>query len=93
MKERIEDLGKLAAMLGAMVDHDLFDDTKRPRRPKHVDELFENKSQEEVHEIISELFWNIEEVEALLYQCLCIAEGNNDRDDQEYEPLLKSSCW
>lgn len=75
MKHRLEDLGRIAEKLDRILDRDLFDCSKRPRRPKHVDEWLEEKNEDQLHETLSSIFFDIEEVERELYECSRLADG------------------
>lgn len=79
MRQRIEDLGRLAVMLRNVLEQDLFSDNFhiKPLRPKDATEWFLAKTEEEKLEIISNWAYSIEAIEHKIYDMLDIAEGTD----------------
>jgi len=78
MRERIEDLGRITAMLEKVLDMDVFEEHTRPRRPKDTWEWMESfKDQEQLGENLMTLFYGIEELSSALYEIREIATGQD----------------
>ena len=77
MRERVEDLGRLACMLRDIVGKDIFDESERPRRPKDAIEWFNEKDDEHKDEFIHCYAYGLEDLHNELYELLSIAEGTD----------------
>ena len=53
MRQRIEDLGRLAVLLKHLLDHQLFNKEFLPGRPKDYDEWFERLSEDKKDEVLA----------------------------------------
>lgn len=78
MRERIEDLGRIAAMLDRVLkEFELFKECNRPRRCKDYGEWWESLSPDHQDEALHTLVYGIQSVEEELYDILSIAEGTD----------------
>lgn len=77
MRHRLEDLGRIAAMLHNVLNHDLFNEDNRPRRPKDVWEWFKSKAEDQQDDILRQWAYGLEDLSEQLYEMLSIAEGTD----------------
>ena len=81
MRNRLEDLGRLAVMLDNLRNHELFDD--RPCRNKDFIGWLDEKSEENREEYLYKLPYNIDDVQEKIYECLNIAEARDSLNSEE----------
>lgn len=83
MRQRLEDLGRLAVLLRHLLDHELFADEGRlrPRRPKDYGEWFEPKTEDQKDDILRAWAYGIEDMSEKLYDMLSIAEGTDSLNE------------
>lgn len=77
MRQRVEDLGRLAVLLKNLLDLDIFLEGNRPRRPKDYDEWWEHLSDIQKDCTLSRFVYGIEELEGKIYDLLEIAHGTD----------------
>lgn len=75
MRQRVEDLGRLAVLLEHLLDHQLFNEEFLPHRPKDYDEWFEQLSEDKKDEVLRSWVYGIENLKDQLYEMLAIAKG------------------
>ena len=86
MRNRLEDLGRLAVMIDNLLEHALFEDyTLRPHRPKDYDEWFDAKTEDQKDEIIRAWAYGIESIRNKLYDMLSIAQGTDPLNDSRID--------
>lgn len=83
MRQRVEDLGRLAVMIRNLLDHQLFDESHLPRRPKDYWEWFNEQSEDRKDEILRSLIYGIDDLKDKLYDMLDIAEGTDLLNEKE----------
>jgi hypothetical protein len=87
MRQRVEDLGRLAVLLRNLLDHQLFDENLLPRRPKDYLDWFNELSDDRKDEVLRSWVYGIDNLKDKLYEMLSIAEGtdllNENRNEQE----------
>jgi hypothetical protein len=83
MRQRVEDLGRLAILIRNLLDHQLFDENLLPRRPKDYWEWFNELSDDRKDEILRSLAYGIENLKDKLYDMLGIAEGTDPLNEKE----------
>jgi hypothetical protein len=82
MRERIEDLGRLAVLLSNLLDHPLIsDETIRPRRPKDYDEWFASLTDDQKDDVLRSWAYGIENIRDKIYDMLSIAEGTDQLNE------------
>lgn len=79
MRERVEDLGRLAVMVKHLMDHDLFDE--RPQRNKDFAEWFMEQSDETKEAWVHAIVYKIADVEEKLGDIWEIATGQDYLND------------
>lgn len=77
MRQRVEDLGRLAVMLHNLLDHKLFDEDHLPSRPKDYWEWFSELSDDRKDEILRSWVYGIDDIKNNIYEMLSIAEGTD----------------
>jgi hypothetical protein len=75
MRQRVEDLGRIAAMLKHILDSELFED--RPFRNKEFLDWLAEQSEEKRDDYLHALPYKIEHLQEKLYEILEIAEGTD----------------
>lgn len=75
MRQRVEDLGRIAAMTHTLTSHELFDD--RPCRNKDFVSWFEEQTEEFREEWLHNTVYRIKDVEEKLYEIWEIATGQD----------------
>lgn len=76
MRNRLEDLGRLAEKLRHITEHELFNIVIG--RKKDYSETFYECSKERQAEVLHSIAYGIEEVENMIHYCLGIAEATDD---------------
>lgn len=87
MRQRIEDLGRLAVLIKNLLDHQVFNKEARTNRPKYYFEWFSKLSEREKEEVIYAWAYGIEDLKDKLFNMLSIAEGTdhlNEGEKNEY---------
>lgn len=82
MRQRIEDLGRLAVLLRNLDDCALFE-IPRPGRPKDTYEYLEKFTDEQKEELIEKFFYAISDLEDKIAEMICIAEGHDYLNDEQ----------
>ncbi len=87
MRQRIEDLGRLAVLLQNLLEQELFagEGRFRPLRPKDTWDWFQTKTDDEKEDILRSWAYGIEAISEKVYEMLSIAEGTdplNERVDE-----------
>lgn len=77
MRQRVEDLGRLAVLIRDLLNHSLFDDNSLPRRPKDYPECFFQLSEDQKHEVLRSWAYGIQDLNEKLHDMLSIAEGTD----------------
>lgn len=77
MRQRVEDLGRLAVMLRNLLDHKLFDRDSLPCRSKDYWEWFSQLSEDRKSEVLYSWVYGIESISESLCEMLDIAEGTD----------------
>jgi hypothetical protein len=77
MRQRVEDLGRLAVLIRNLLDHQLFDEGSLPRRPKDYWEWFSELSEDKKGDVLHAWAYGIAELSEKLYEMLSIAEGTD----------------
>lgn len=85
MRQRIEDLGRLAVMLQNLLDHGLFEEEFAPRRNKDYAEWFEHLSSDKKDDVLHEWVYGIDNIKEKIYQMLSIAEGTDPLNEISHE--------
>lgn len=86
VRHRVEDLGRIAVMLKNLTqEHPLFDEAKRPWRPKDVHEWWETLSPEHRDDMLHHWGYAIEGLQFALYDILSIAEGTDYLNDEQMD--------
>lgn len=75
MRQRIEDLGRLAVMLKELAQHEIFND--RPCRNKDYCDWFSKQSEEQRDDIIHSWVYQLDSLNEKLWEMVEIAEGND----------------
>jgi hypothetical protein len=75
MRQRIEDLGRLTAMLNTLLDHPLFED--RPFRNKEFLDWLAEQSEEKRDDFLHQIPYRIDDIRDELYKLLEISEGTD----------------
>ncbi len=83
MRQRIEDLGRLAILLQNLLDHQLFDEHHLTNRPKHYLEWFDQLSKDKKDEIVRSWAYGIDDLRGKIYDLLAIAEGTDILNERE----------
>ena len=86
MRHRIEDLGRLTVMLRNLLDHELFDDNSRPRRPKDYWDWFSELSDEKKDDTLRSWVYGIQDISEHLSDMLQIAQGTDPLNESVNEP-------
>jgi len=81
MRQRIEDLGRLAILLRSLVDNDLFE--RRTIRNKDYYEWFCEQTDDQKDDIIRSWVYGLDNVQEKLYEMLEIAQGTDLLNDPE----------
>ncbi len=81
MRNRLEDLGRLAVLIDNLLDHDLFNKEYLPWRPKDYDEWFASKTEDQQDDILRHWVYGIESFKEKLYDMLSIANGTDPLND------------
>ena len=77
-KERIEDLGKLSAMLKD-IGQDLFYEVERYwRRPKDAADCFFQMDESKQYDAIHSIAYGLQDLSEKLSECWCIANGDEE---------------
>lgn len=81
MRERVEDLGRIAALMRAILDMPLFEERHYRKKDflEHLEALTEDKREELLHDIP----YQVDDVKDKLYEILEIAEGMDLLNQQE----------
>lgn len=79
MRNRLEDLGRIAVLIKNVLDHELFsrEESLKLGRPKDVHEWFASKTSDQKEEIIRSWAYGLENIAFALYDILSIAEGTD----------------
>ena len=85
MRQRVEDLGRLAVLLEHLLDHQLFQDEFLPRRPKDYAEWFGQLSEDKKDEVLSSWAYGIENLKEQIYEMLEIAKGTDSLNEGSNE--------
>jgi len=83
MRQRVEDLGRLAVLIQNLLDHQLFDEGSLPRRPKDYWEWFTSLSEDKQVDVLHSWAYGIDNLKEKLYEMLSIAEGTDVLNEQE----------
>ncbi len=83
MRQRVEDLGRLAVLLDKMIDDPLWEVTSTGRTKDYADN-FLNLSKDQQHEIIHKLAYGLRDMKEALYECLHIARGQDPLNEQAH---------
>jgi hypothetical protein len=83
MRQRVEDLGRLAVLIKNLLDHKLFDEDCLPRRPKDYWVWFSELSEDRKADVINSWVYGIENLQEKLYEILEIAEGTDRLNETE----------
>lgn len=78
MRERLEDLGRIAVKIENLLEVDLFDEDIRPIRPKDVFSWFSSLDEEGKDKALRRWAYGVEDVSNALYEILAIANGETD---------------
>ena len=81
MRERVEDLGRIMAMLEKVMDDELWDATSG--RPKHFMEWFFSQSRSTQEDLLASMAYGIERNKEEIWKCIEIARGHDYLNDQE----------
>ena len=76
MRQRVEDLGRLAVMIDQLLDIDVFDKYETIR-PKRIQEHYDSLSDEKKHQLLSDYAYGLEEIRSTLYSLRDIALGQD----------------
>ena len=79
MRDRIEDLGRLAEKLSGLCDHEIFD-WKENKRSKDASDWFMELSDEKKSDIIHSLAYNLDYINNQLHDCYQIARHGDIQD-------------
>lgn len=85
MRERVEDLGRLAVMLRNLLDHRLFEEDFAPRRSKDYSEWFSQLSEDKKDDILHEWVYGLDTVKEKISEMLDIAEGTDPLNEMSHE--------
>lgn len=77
MRQRVEDLGRLAILLRNLLDHKLFDDEFKPARSKDYFEWFAHLSEDQRDDVLRNWIYGIEDLSDKVHEMLSIAEGTD----------------
>ena len=77
MRQRVEDLGRLAVLIRNLLDHQLFNKDSLPHRPKDCWEWFSELPEDKKEDVLHAWAYGIEELSEKLYELLDIAEGTD----------------
>lgn len=83
MKQRVEDLGRIAAYVEKILDDDIFQEMDRPMNPKNIDGWFERFKlvpEDTQVEYLENLFYSLRGMEIELQNILSIANGEYEED-------------
>lgn len=80
MRERVEDLGRIAQIVEQMLGLDLFEEP-RCKAKDFIDFVEDNEFFKET--FLRKIPYSIEEVKDGLYRISCIAEGRDDLNQRE----------
>jgi hypothetical protein len=83
MRQRVEDLGRIAVLTKNLLDHDLFED-RHVRNKDYVD-WFSEQSEEKRDDIIHNMVYRIDDARDKIYEMLEIAEGTDPLNTSEGE--------
>ena len=75
MRQRVEDLGRLAVLIRDLIDHKLFDEESLPHRPKDNWEWFNSLPENRKEDVLHSWVYGIENLKEKLYEILEIARG------------------
>ena len=75
MRERVEDLGRVAVLIDNVIDHDLFEEYLV--RPKEFAEWFSNQTEDKKYDILHRYAYGRQDVLDLLYKIREIARGED----------------
>ena len=81
MRNRLEDLERLAVLIDNLLDHDLFKEENNPRRPKDYDEWFASMTEDQKDDILRSWVYGIQFISDKLYDMLSIAKGTDPLND------------
>ena len=84
VRSRIEDLGRIAEMTDAVLEHDLFD-SRHTGRNKDFPEWFEAQTSDARHDILTGYVYGVEAVRDLVYEIRDVARGEDElnRPDED----------
>jgi len=85
MRERIEDLGRLAVLLRNLLDHRIFESDFVPGRRKDYGEWFAQLSEDKKDDVLHEWVYGIDDIKDKLYEMLDIAEGTDPLNEVKSE--------
>jgi hypothetical protein len=83
MRQRVEDLGRLAVLINNLLDHHLFDENLLPSRSKDYWEWFSELSEDKKDEVLRSWAYGITDLKEKLYDMLAIAEGTDYLNESE----------
>lgn len=81
MRQRIEDLGRLAVMLKNLLDNELFE--QRDVRNKDYCTWFNDQTEERRDDIIHGMVYKIDSAKDKIYDMISIAEGSDCLNEKE----------
>ena len=76
VRERVEDLGRIAVMVDALLEHDLFEKTYTVRNKDFV-EWFETQTKDTQEEILTDLIYGRDAISERLCEIREIARGED----------------
>ena len=82
MRERVEDLGRLAVLIGNLYEHDLFSMENWTRRPKDCAEWFESLPAQRKEELLSIWAYGVVELREKISEMLEIANGTDSLNQE-----------
>ena len=81
MRERVEDLGRLAVLLDNLLEHKLFDESNLPRRCKDCHEWWEAMSEDKRDDALHSIIYGIDDVKDKICEAISIARGQDYLND------------
>lgn len=76
-RERVEDLGKLSIMLDNILDHEIFENSMWTRA-KDFPDVFFSLDENTQFESIRNFAYGLDSIKEKIYECLSIANGQNE---------------
>lgn len=76
MRQRVEDLGRLAVMIDHLLELDVFEKYETIR-PKRIQEHYDSLSDEKKQQLLSDYAYGLEEIKSTLYSLRDIAFGHD----------------